>query len=154
MMRRAEQIACLFWIIVSLFVCTGAIGLKLGTPSDPGPGFLPFGAGALLGILALAHLLKVCLASSGGESGEFLWRELSWRRCLSVVLAVFVYALLLPLLGYLIATFILMVVLFSLYDRRRWAIVVPSSLLVIGITYLVFHVWLKVQFPIGFFGIG
>jgi hypothetical protein len=30
----------------------------------------------------------------------------------------------------------------------------PASLLVIGITYLVFHVWLKVQFPSGFFGIG
>jgi hypothetical protein len=154
MMRRAEQIACLFWIIVSLFVCTGAIGLKLGTPSDPGPGFLPFGTGALLGILALGHLLKVSRAPSGGESKEFLWQELNWQRCLSVVLAVFVYALLLPHLGYLVATFILMFVLFSLYDRRRWAVMAPASLLVIGITYLVFHVWLKVQFPSGFFGIG
>ena len=71
-----------------------------------------------------------------------------------MVLAVFVYALLLPHLGYLIATFILMVVLFSLYDRRRWAVVIPASLMVIGITYLVFQVCLKVQFPTGFFGIG
>jgi hypothetical protein len=153
-MRRAEQIACLFWIIVSLSVCTGAIGLKLGTPSDPGPGFLPFGTGALLGILALVHLLKVSVAISKGESEEFLWQEVKWRRSISVVLAVLVYALLLPHLGYLIATFILMVVLFSLYDRRKWGIVVPASLLVIGITYLVFHVWLKVQFPSGFFRIG
>jgi len=153
-MRRAEQIACLFWIIVSLSLCTGAIGLKLGTPSDPGPGFFPFGTGALLGILALVHLLKVSVAASEGEAEDFLWQEVNWRRSISVVLAVLVYALLLPHLGYLIATFILIVVLFSLYDRKKWGIVVPASLLVIGITYLVFHVWLKVQFPSGFFRIG
>ncbi len=153
-MRRAEQIACLFWIVVSLVVCAGAIGLKLGTPSDPGPGFLPFGTGALMGILAFVHLMKVSTASVKGESGEFLWQQVNWRRTISVILSVFVYALLLPHLGYLIATFILMVILFSLYDRRRWAVAVPASLLVIGITYLVFHVWLKVQFPTGFFRIG
>jgi len=153
-MRRAEQIACLFWILLSLSVCTGAIGLKLGTPSDPGPGFLPFGTGALLGILALVHLLKVSVAASRGGGGGFLWQGVNWQRTLAVVLAVLVYALLLPHLGYLIATFILMVVLFSLYDRKKWGIVVPASLFVIGITYLVFHVWLKVQFPPGFFRIG
>ncbi len=153
-MRRAEQIACFFWIVVSLSVCMGAIGLKLGTPSDPGPGFLPFGTGALLGILAFVHLLKVSLATSKGTKEDFLWQEVNWRRSISVVLAVLVYALLLAHLGYLIATFVLMVVLFSLYDRKRWSIVIPASLLVIGITYLVFHVWLKVQFPSGFLGIG
>jgi putative tricarboxylic transport membrane protein len=153
-MRRAEQIACLFWIIVSLSVCTGAIGLKLGTPSDPGPGFLPFGTGALLGILALVHLLKVSVAASQGEADGFLWQGVNWQRSLFVVLAILFYAMLLPHLGYLIATFILLVILFSLYDRKKWGIVVPASLFVIGITYLVFHVWLKVQFPSGFFRIG
>lgn len=153
-MRRAEQIACLFWIVVSLSVCTGAIGLKLGTPSDPGPGFLPFGTGALLGILAFVHLLKVSRATSRGEAEGFLWQGVNWQRSLSIVLAVLVYALLLPHLGYLIATFTLMVVLFSLYDRKKLGIVVPASLFVIGITHLVFHVWLKVQFPSGFFRIG
>jgi ABC-type glycerol-3-phosphate transport system permease component len=132
----------------------GAIGLKLGTPSDPGPGFLPFGTGALLGILALVHLLKVSVVVSNGKNEEFLRQEVKWRSTLVVVLAVLVYALLLPFLGYLIATFILMVVLFSLNDRRKWSLVIPASLLVIGITYFVFHVWLKVQFPPGYFRIG
>jgi hypothetical protein len=132
----------------------GAIGLKLGTPSDPGPGFLPFGTGALLGILALVHLLKVSVVVSNGKNEEFLRQEVKWRSTIVVVLAVLVYALLLPYLGYLIATFILMVVLFSLNDYRKWSLAIPASLLVIGITYLVFHVWLKVQFPSGYFRIG
>jgi hypothetical protein len=153
-MRRAEQIACLFWIVVSAYVCAGAIGLKIGSPSDPGPGFLPFGTGALLGVLALVHLLKVSVAVSNGREEDFHWPKVNRRRTLSVASAILFYALLLPHLGYLIATFILMVVLFSLYDRKKWGLVVAASLSVIGITYLVFHVWLKVQFPSGFFGIG
>jgi hypothetical protein len=47
-----------------------------------------------------------------------------------------------------------MLVLFSVYERRKWWVVGTSTLLVIGITYLVFHHWLKVQFPVGFLGIG
>jgi len=153
-MRRAEQITCFFWIFVSLFVCAGAVHLRLGTPSDPGPGFLPFGTGALLGLLSLAHLLKISLASGEKETSEHLWRGLRWQRSVSVSLAIFLYALLLPHLGYLVATFLLMAALFSLDDRRRWGIVALSSILVIGVTYVVFHVWLQVQFPIGFFGMG
>jgi putative tricarboxylic transport membrane protein len=153
-MRRAEQITCFFWIFISLFICMGAVGLKIGSPSDPGPGFLPFGTGALLGLLALAHLLKVSIAPVSKESPENLWRGLKWQRSFSVALAVFFYALLLPHLGYLIATFFLMAILFSLYDRGRWGVVALSSTLVIGVTYVVFHVWLKVQFPAGFFRIG
>jgi hypothetical protein len=153
-MRRAEQITCFFWIFVSLFVCTGAVGLKVGTPSDPGPGFLPFGTGALLGLLSVAHLLKVSLTSVEKETAGNLWQGLKWQRSVSVAGAVLFYALLLPHLGYLITTFLLMAVLFSLFDRRRWGVVVLSSILVIAVTYVVFHVWLKVQFPAGFFRIG
>jgi putative tricarboxylic transport membrane protein len=153
-MRRAEQITCFFWIFVSLFVCTGAVGLKVGTPSDPGPGFLPFGTGALLGLLSVAHLLKVSVTPFKQEADGHLWMGLKWQRSVSVAVAVLFYALLLPHLGYLITTFLLMAVLFSLFDRRRWGVVVLSSILVIAVTYLVFHVWLKVQFPAGFFRIG
>ncbi|HSR12126.1 MAG TPA: tripartite tricarboxylate transporter TctB family protein [Thermodesulfobacteriota bacterium] len=151
-MRTAEQIACLFWIAVSLSICAGAVGVKLGTPSDPGPGFLPFGAGALLGILALAHLLKT--SSAARKATRPPGQEVKRGRSVSLAVAVFVYALVLPHLGYLIATFILMVVLFSIYDRRRWIVAIPASIAVIAVTYVVFHMWLKVQFPSGYFGIG
>jgi putative tricarboxylic transport membrane protein len=154
MTRRAEQIACVFWVVLSAALCVKAVSLKLGAPSDPGPGFLPFGTGALMGILALAHLLKVSRPSNETVQGEPLWQGLKWKRCLSVVLAVFVYALLLPYLGYVVTTFFFMLVLFSLYGRKRRWLVIVGSLLVIGVTYWVFHIWLQVQFPSGLLGIG
>ena len=154
MTRRAEQIACVFWVVLSAALCVKAVALKLGSPSDPGPGFLPFGTGALMGILALSHLAKVSRPSNETVRGEPIWAGFMWKRCVWVVLAVFFYALLLPYLGYVVTTFFFMLVLFSLYGRKKWWLVAVGSLFVIGVTYYVFHVWLQVQFPSGFLGIG
>jgi len=151
-MRRAEQITCLFWLALAGALGVGSIQLKVGTPSEPGSGFLPFGTGFLLGILALVHLVQITFRKDEKE-GRILG-EVRWKRGACVVAALLIYALLLPPLGYIITTFLFMAVLFSVYERRKWWVVGGASLLVIAITYLVFHHWLKVQFPIGFFRIG
>ena len=151
-MKKAEQITCLFWLVLAGALCAGSIRLKVGTPSEPGSGFLPFGTGFLLGILALVHLVQI--TSGKNEKEEPLLGEVRWKRGAWVVASLLTYALLLPFLGYLLTTFFFMAVLFSLYDRRNWWVAGGASLLVIAVTYLVFHHWLKVQFPAGFFRIG
>ena len=151
-MRRAEQITCLFWLALAGALCVGSIQLKVGTPSEPGSGFLPFGTGLLLGILALFHLVQITFRKD--EKEEPLLGEVRWRRGACVVASLVIYALLLPLLGYLLSTFFLMAILFSIYERKKWWVVGSAGLLVVLVTYLVFHHWLKVQFPAGFFRIG
>jgi len=151
-MRRAEQITCLFWLVLAAAVCAGSLRLNVGTPSEPGSGFLPFGTGFLLGILALVHLVQITFRKDEKE-GRILG-EVRWKRGACVVAALLIYALLLPPLGYIITTFLFMAVLFSVYEHRKWWIVGGASLLVIAATYLVFHHWLQVQFPAGFFRIG
>jgi hypothetical protein len=151
-MKRAEQITCLFWLVLAGALCAGSIQLKVGTPSEPGSGFLPFGTGFLLGILALVHLIQITLGKDKKE--EPLPGKVRWKRGAWVVGSLLIYALLLPLLGYILTTFFFMGVLFSVYERRKWWVAGSASLLVIAVTYLVFHHWLKVQFPAGFFRIG
>lgn len=150
-MRRTEQVVSLFWIGFALLVCVGSLRLELGTISDPGPGALPFGAAALLGILAVAHLANVTLRRPGRDEAQSSWANAHWEKGVYVVIALFVYFFLLPIFGYLITTFLLMVFLFGVLERKRWWVVLIGSGLVIGITYLVFEVWLMVQFPKGFF---
>jgi putative tricarboxylic transport membrane protein len=151
-MKRAEAAAALVLMGVAIFVCNGAVKLTLGTPSEPGPGFLPFWTGALMGCLALLHLIRSVLPrETSGESGG-LGVEEKWHRAAAVVASILGYALILPHVGYLITTFLLMVVLFSLYRRMKWWAVVGWSVAVIGVTYLVFHGWLKIQFPVGVLG--
>jgi putative tricarboxylic transport membrane protein len=151
-MRRAEQITCLFWLVLAAAVCAGSLRLNVGTPSEPGSGFLPFGTGLLLGVLALVHLAQINFRKV--EKGEPLLGEVRWIRGACVAGSLLLYALLLPLFGYLLATFLFMAVLFSIYERQKWWKVGGASLLVIIVTYLVFHHWLKVQFPAGVFRIG
>ena len=151
-MKKAEQVACIFWLALGGSLCWGAFQLDLGSPSEPGSGFLPFGTGFLLGILALVHLAQITFRKDIKE--ERLLGEVQWKRGACVVAALLLYALLLPWLGYLITTFLFMAVLFSVYERRKWWVVGSASLLVIALTYLVFHHWLKVQFPVGIFRIG
>ncbi len=151
-MKRAEQITCLFWLGLAAALCVGSIQLKVGTPSEPGSGFLPFGTGMLMGILALVRLVQITFRKD--EKKEPLLGEVRWKRGACVVASLLLYSLLLPWMGYLLITFLFMAVLFSVYQRRKWWMVGSASLLVIAFTYLVFHHWLKVQFPVGFFRIG
>ena len=151
-MRRAEQITCFFWLLLAATVCAGSLRLNVGTPSEPGSGFLPLGTGFLLGILALVHLIRITFRKD--EKEEPLKGEVRWKRGAWVVASLVIYALLLPLTGYLLTTFFLMAFLFSVYERKKWWVVGGAGLLVVIITYLVFHHWLKVQFPAGFFRIG
>ena len=151
-MRRTEQIISLFWIGFATVVCAGSLRLELGTFSDPGPGALPFGAAALMAILAAAHLANVTFRQGLHEDARSSWANIRWAKGLCVVIALFVYFFLLPILGYLIATFLLMVFLFGVLERKKWWAVLLGACLVIGITYLVFEVWLMVQFPKGFLG--
>ena len=150
-MKRAEQAASLFWVALAVAVCFGATGFEIGTLSEPGPGFLPFWTAALMGVLALVHFVIVTTASPVPRKG-LGEGETRHGRALVVVVAILAYALLLPRLGYLVATFLGMAVLFSVYGgKRRWQSL-ALSICVVLVTYVVFHVLLKVQFPVGILG--
>lgn len=77
-----------------------------------------------------------------------------WKRAAVLILALAIYAIFLPILGYLIDTLLLMAALFSLYKKQRWWVVLGASLLVIGITHFIFNFALNIQLPKGVLGIG
>ena len=153
-MDRKHLVSGLFWLAISIFVGFMALDLGLGTFSSPGSGFIFFWSSVGLGSLSVILIAKCIFRAGGAKPLADLWKDLKWGNPFLAIIILFVYALVLTKLGFILATFILMIVLFSLYDRRKWGLVIPASLAVIGITYLVFHVWLKVQFPLGYFRIG
>ncbi len=59
-----------------------------------------------------------------------------------------VYTLFMERVGYLVSTFVLMVVLYKIAGRRLWMQVLRAVVTVFA-TYIVFHVWLGVQLPNG-----
>jgi hypothetical protein len=110
---------------------------------------MAFGVCSLLGILSLALFFQATLKPREIASEPFLSGKL-WKRVFLVLFAIIAYAELMPYGGYLISTFLLMSFLFWIVKGKlRWVLVLSS--LTTLITYYVFSVWLKCQFPSGIF---
>ena len=76
---------------------------------------------------------------------------MEWGRVVSAFVSLFIYGFFLERLGYLIATFGLMIVMLGIIGRPRVWVLVVSALIVVVATYVVFNVWLEVRLPRGIF---
>lgn len=151
-MKAYDRGSSLFWLLLSLYICIDSLRSGIGTLRNPGMGFMPFIASGLLGILSLMLFFQ---ASFRSEEAKFTspFSGTLWKRVIVVLIALLIYAWLMPLVGYLIATFLLMSFLFWIVKGQKWGWVVVSSFLATLITYYVFSVWLNGQFPEGLFGL-
>jgi len=141
----SESIGGLFWLAVGVFFAVGGILLKLGTLRSPGPGFLPLMMASLLIAFSLFVFVRGLV-----EQGKVL-KEVQWRGQAVLVASVFLYGLLLDLVGFLLSTFVLMAVLFGLFfeGKGRWKKVIFCAAATALIGWLVFSLALKVPFPRG-----
>jgi hypothetical protein len=151
-MKTYDQISSLFWLLLSISVCIESIRLGIGTPRHPDMGFMAFGASVLLGILSLTLFLQAILKKEEAKT-ELLFAGKLWKRVFFALIAILVYAKLMPIAGYLISTFLLMSFLFWIAQEKKWWRVLVLSFLTTLITYYVFSVWLKCQFPEGILGV-
>ncbi len=136
-MKTYDRISSAFWFLVSVVVFTESVRLGLGTLRNPGRGFLTFGASGLLGILSVALFLEASLRKEERTEGS-PFAGILWRRILSVVVALALYSVFMPTLGYLVSTFLLMTFLFRILARRWTGWVIFSSLFSTILTYLIF----------------
>jgi hypothetical protein len=151
-MKTYDIVSSLFWLFVSIVVCTESLRMGTGTLGKPGMGFIGFGAAALLGIFALILLVQALLRKEEGSSAG-MFTGLLWRRVVLVLVTLLLYSWLMPILGYLVSTFLLMSSLFwVMREGHRWWWSPVNALAVTIATFLVFSVWLNCQYPQGLFG--
>ena len=151
-MKACDSASSLFWLLLSLVVCVESFRLGVGTLGNPGMGFIGMGAGGLLGILSLALFVQSILKKEGIQTPR-IFHGLRWKRVILILIVLLVYAKVMPVLGYLSSTFVLMTFLFWITkEGQKWWWSLVSALLMTVITYLMFSVWLNCQFPQGPFG--
>jgi hypothetical protein len=150
-MKTLDQTSSLFWLLVSILVFAESIRIGVGTVQNPGMGFMTFGASGILGVLSLVLFFQASLPKEDVPHKP-LFAGRMWRRVLFVLLALTIYARVMPILGYLISTFLLMSLLFWVLERKRIGFVLLYALLTTLFTHLVFSKWLNCQFPHGLFG--
>ena len=150
-MKTYDRISSGFWLLISLAVFVESIRLGIGALHNPGRGFLTFGASGLLGILALVLFVQASIRKEDVERVSLFGGKL-WERIVFVLIALGLYSVFMPTLGYLISTFILMTLLYWVLEKKRIGWVFVSSFLSTVMTYLIFSKWLNCQFPEGLFG--
>jgi len=149
MLRISSDLASgLFWLALSVFICIKSAEVEIGSIRSPGSGFLPFWAGVLFGMLAMVLVLKSLIKKGINERPPIIG-NVKWNRALVVLGSLYAYAILLQKIGYLLATFGLMILLFCVLERPKWWVGIASSLLTVSLTYLIFYKWLGVQLPKG-----
>lgn len=147
-MDKRDVISGVVWLAIGLFVLITSIRLGLGSFSDPGSGFVACGASILF---LSSTLLMLATSRSNRRAATPLaeaWRGLRWRSVLIVVVASVIYLLLLDKLGYLLATFGFMLLLFGLGRMKLWVLLLCATVSVAG-SYYIFHSLLKVPLPRG-----
>jgi hypothetical protein len=148
-MAYSSTYPSLLLVICSLWIAREAYRLGVGNLSSPGPGFMVFGAAALLGLLALHLSIKSFLK---GRKDDVRPQTKGHRgRVGSVFVSLVFYVFLFQPLGYLLATFFLLLFLFRSPrpGMAKWFIVTGSAAFTSLLTYWVFCGLFALPFPRG-----
>jgi len=146
-MKKTERIQSLLWGLFGLYIAFAGVQLKLGTPRAPKPGFLIFWMGIIMMVLSAAFFLQSFSAVQEGK--KIRWKGRQWPKGIKLMLALFLYAAVFHWLGFILSTFCLLLFLFKGLEPQRWRVALLLSAVTITICYLVFSVFLELQFPPG-----
>jgi putative tricarboxylic transport membrane protein len=134
-------------VAIGGFAAWQAKKLSLGGPHAPGAGFFPFYLSLLLIVLAAVIFFQGLREKPVEEVAAP--RKL---RVVAVLAAFFIYPFLLEPLGYLITTFMLMLLCISMMLKRAWWFAPAVAGVISFFSYLVFKTWLQVLLPKGLLG--
>ncbi len=151
-MGRADRISGLFWLCFSVLVIIQSYRLGLGTLHQPGPGFLFFWVNIVLGIMSLIVLIRAWVSEKSEERHPALFRGQNMLKIIFVLISLFLYAIFMESLGFILVTLLLFVFLLGLIEKKRWFFTLSVSVAVTAIAYLIFETWLKTMLPGGVLG--
>ena len=111
-MKHLDQYAGIFWILFGGAITVSSFFYGVGSFSTPGPGFITFGAGAILTALSLILFISPARSKGTTQSLRSLWEGHQTWKALYILGLLVAYMLLLTPLGFLISTFLLLMLLF------------------------------------------
>jgi hypothetical protein len=146
-MKSWQRYAGLFFLAVAALVIQQSIWvLRLFDHGQPGSGFMPFGLGVILGILAICLIAT----SRGSEDRQVsFWEPKAWRHPLLAIVITSVYVVVFDDIG-AIASVVVLVTGWLLFVEHKTMLVAASTGIVTGlVVYLVFERFLQTPFPKG-----
>lgn len=149
-MKKPNRFTSTFWLIFSIFICFESYRLDVGNFRNPGPGFFPFTMGVVFGILSMILLILSLIQK---DEGEAVFEKIRWKSAILVLVALFIYSIFLEKIGFIGTTFLFVVMLVGVIERKKWYTVIFVGIASALLSYIIFQVWLQSQLPKGIFGI-
>jgi putative tricarboxylic transport membrane protein len=144
MKNAGDAVGSLFLFLLGIGAVFGAIRLKVGSPTEPQPGFFPFLGGLSLIVLSTIIFFK---GRMGESQKKVAFGEVGRPALLLVVMIGLVAVL--GSVGYVIGTFIASgLILRILNVKSWWTLILTSLCLSIG-TYVLFDKLLGIDLPVG-----
>ena len=144
MKNRSDAVGSLFLFLLGIGAVFGAIRLKVGSPTEPQPGFFPFLGGISLIVLSSIIFFKGWV---GQSQKKVVFGEIGRPALLLVVLIALVAVL--DSVGYVIGTLLASgLILRILNVKSWWTLILTSLCLSIG-TYVLFDKLLGIDLPVG-----
>ena len=111
---------------------------------------MPFVVGLMIILFSVFLFIESSVAIKKNPGKKIsIWSEVYWKRIVFMVILLAAYAVLLRKLGYLLDTFVLMTLLVKTGEGSKWPGSILAGLLITGVSFLIFRIWLLVPFPEG-----
>jgi hypothetical protein len=144
MKSKSDIIGSIFLFLLGIGALIGAVQLRIGTPTEPQPGFFPFVAGIILLTFSTLIFFQAWL---GVSKHKVAFGEIGRPALLLGVLILLV--LVMDSLGYVLGTLIASFLILRILGAKSWRVLILTSLsLSIG-TYVLFDRLLGVDLPVG-----
>jgi putative tricarboxylic transport membrane protein len=146
-MKTSDIGSSIFFVAMGVFLAWHSVKLSVGSPRVPGPGFFPLCLSLLLIFIAAIIFFQGLKKKSDPP-------EIGLRRSrVAIVLgAIILYAFVMESVGYLISTFLLILLLLRIMVKKAWWYGLGVAGAVTLVSYLLFRVWLQVLLPSGLLG--
>jgi putative tricarboxylic transport membrane protein len=149
-----ERIGGVIWVILGMALGIGSLRLGFGNFQKPGPGFMPLLTGCLLALLGFFLTLLHVRRRPPDTRGKDTSLKPFWGKGAFSLAVSFLYVFLLDPLGFVLATFLLILFLLKIMGAKKWVIPILISVLTVVVSYFIFEVWLRINFPKGILRIG
>jgi putative tricarboxylic transport membrane protein len=146
--RNADRVTAALLLAFAVAFSVGALkSYQWWGSGGPGPAFVPFWLGLVMGFLALGFLIRSLKQKDPGEA--WLPRGEGLRDLLVVLAATVAYVALLNVTGMIIGTALYLAVLIRYLGRHPWWMTLAVALGAAAFNWLVFVHWLRVPMPEG-----
>ncbi|MEY2893675.1 MAG: hypothetical protein RJA98_3583 [Pseudomonadota bacterium] len=141
------------FVAVGVAFAWGALGYNFGSSARPGPGYFPFGLGALLAVLGSVVLYKSLTVPN--DDGDPIG-AIAWKPLLLILVAVAIFGWALPHLGMFIALPLLVIVSSIASDEFDLKASIFNSVILTVMSWAMFVLGLKLTIPLWptLFGMG